>query len=276
MIHPADALSKHPGRSESKQKRPVRLAARSPPPDETEVRAKTGQGICRKSPSAAERPLTIAVSLVMVVGIPDSDGGSFPMPESSFNTVHLHACVDRMRAGDRNAADALLRRVCGRLRRLARSMLRGFPNVQRWADTDDVLQSTLMRLLRTLQNIRPQSTRDFVNLAALHIRRELLDLARHCRGRREHTGAAGGSDVLAQAPDRNGAEKDLELWTSFHEEAEKLPTEEHEVFGLAFYHGWTQAQIAELLQVDERTVRRRWRAASQKLYDALGGRLPEA
>jgi RNA polymerase sigma-70 factor (ECF subfamily) len=197
-------------------------------------------------------------------------------PESSFNTVHLHDYVDRMRAGDRDAADALLRQVCGRLERLVRSMLRGFPNVKRWTDTDDVLQTALLRLLRTLQNIRPQSTRDFVNLAALHIRRELLDLARHFRGRREHTGAAGDSDLLAQTPDRSRIDADLELWASFHEEAEKLPTEEREVVGLKFYHGWTEVQIAELLQVDERTVRRRWRNACLNLNKALGGRLPEA
>ena len=34
----------------------------------------------------------------------------------------------------------------------------------------------LLRLLRSLQAIRPGSTRDFFNLAAVHIRRELLDL----------------------------------------------------------------------------------------------------
>ena len=29
--------------------------------------------------------------------------------------------------------------------------------------------------------------------------------------------------------------------------------------------GWTQKQIAELFQVDERTIRRRWTAACDKL-----------
>ena len=46
-------------------------------------------------------------------------------------------------------------------------MLRGFPNVRRWADTDDVLQSALMRLLHTLQATRPEDTRHFADLAAL-------------------------------------------------------------------------------------------------------------
>jgi DNA-directed RNA polymerase specialized sigma24 family protein len=49
--------------------------------------------------------------------------------------------------------------------------------------------------------------------------------------------------------------------------------EEREVVCLTFYHGWTQMQIAELFQVDERTIRRRWRAAVLKLTEALGGRV---
>jgi RNA polymerase sigma factor (sigma-70 family) len=53
----------------------------------------------------------------------------------------------------------------------------------------------------------------------------------------------------------------------------RLPAEEREVVGLTFYHGWTQAQIAELFSVDERTIRRRWRSACQRLGKALGGQL---
>jgi RNA polymerase sigma factor (sigma-70 family) len=57
---------------------------------------------------------------------------------------------------------------------------------------------------------------------------------------------------------------------------EQLPAEEREVVGLTFYHGWTQAQIAELFGVDERTIRRRWRAACLRLQDLVGADLPEA
>ncbi|MBN8909704.1 MAG: hypothetical protein J0H99_24595, partial [Rhodospirillales bacterium] len=42
----------------------------------------------------------------------------------------------------------------------------------------DVIQASWMRLLKTLENLRPESMRDFFNLAAVHVRRELLDLAR--------------------------------------------------------------------------------------------------
>ena len=192
-------------------------------------------------------------------------------PDAPFDTVQMHAEIERLRQGNRAAADVLLVRFCSRLERLARTMLRGFPNVKRWADTDDVLQGSLVRLLRTLQAIRPESTREFVNLAAVHIRRELLDLARSFRGRREETGTS-----LAKVPDRHGMDADLDQWTGFHEQVEKLPVLEREIVGLTFYHGWTQTQIAELLAVDERTVRRRWRAAYLKLSDTLGGKLPDA
>jgi RNA polymerase sigma-70 factor (ECF subfamily) len=150
-------------------------------------------------------------------------------------------------------------------------MLRGFPGVKRFADTDDILQNALLRLLRSLEATRPESTRDFFNLAAVQIRRELLDLARKFRGR---AGPLPGDDVAAETTD--GLDMDLDSWTAFHEAADKLPVEEREVISLKFYHGWTQPQIAEVLNVDERTVRRRWRSACAKLTEVLGGKLPRA
>jgi hypothetical protein len=38
-------------------------------------------------------------------------------PDSSFATVQLHTYVERLQAGERDAGDAFLRRVCGRLER---------------------------------------------------------------------------------------------------------------------------------------------------------------
>jgi RNA polymerase sigma-70 factor (ECF subfamily) len=197
------------------------------------------------------------------------------------DTSRLNAWVDRLRAGDRAAADELLRAAGDRLERLARRMLRGFPNVKRWADTGDVLQGALLRLLRTLGGVRPATTRDFFNLAAVHIRRELLDLARHYDGP-EGLGAhhaspppGPGTDPLAAVPDRRDDSGELERWRAFHEAVERLPAAEREVVGLAFYHGWTHARIAEVLGVSDRTVRRHWQSAWLRLNAQLGGRLPD-
>ncbi len=196
-------------------------------------------------------------------------------PPSSFDSARMHGYLDRYRAGDREAANDLLLRVGGRLERLAGQMLKRFPNVKRWVDTDDVLQSSLLRLLRSLHALAPANTREFMSLAALHIRRELLDLARHFRRRAGQFGAAGGGAApVEELPSPEGPEDDLTLWVGFHEAVERLPAAEREVVGLTFYHGWSQADIADLFGVDERTVRRRWRSACEKLADALDGRLP--
>jgi RNA polymerase sigma factor (sigma-70 family) len=50
----------------------------------------------------------------------------------------------------------------------------------------------------------------------------------------------------------------------------KLPAQEREVVGLAFYHGWSQAEVAELFGVSERTVQRWWQSALLKLRDQAG------
>jgi RNA polymerase sigma-70 factor (ECF subfamily) len=194
------------------------------------------------------------------------------MPDPSLNTAALQACLDRWQTGDKEAADELLRMAITRLEKLARRMTRAFPNVRGVADTDDVLQNSLLRFLRTLQNLRPATTRDFFNLAAVHIRRELLDLARRNRHRRTVPLDAADSDT-PNAPEPAAPEDagpDSERWVRFHEAVDQLPAEEREVVGLVFYHGWTQDKIADLFQVDERTIRRRWSAACQRLRETAG------
>ncbi len=196
------------------------------------------------------------------------------MPDGSLETIEMHQFVLRWQNGDAGAADALFRIIGQRLEHLARRMLRGYPNVRQWADTADVLQGTVYRLLNTLRRLQPPSTRDFFNLAAAHVRRELLDLARR-HAHRELAPGTSDSSLRAGPIDpswENGEE--LELWTRFHETVEELPPEEREVFSLSFYHAWTQQQIADLLGVNERTVRRRWQAACLDLNRRLGGQLP--
>jgi RNA polymerase sigma-70 factor (ECF subfamily) len=203
------------------------------------------------------------------------------MAESIPQTTQLHKLLERMRGGDQSARDELVRRVCRRMEHLAHKMLRGYPNVARWVQTDDVLQSALMRLLRTLQQLQPDSMRSFYGLAAEHVRRELLDLARQLYGPQ-----GMGAHHHSLGPDQDSrpgweptaasdSAEELDRWRRFHEEVEKLPTELREVVSLVFYHGWTQAEVAELFQVTERTIRRRWQEALLALRAALSGQMPE-
>jgi RNA polymerase sigma factor (sigma-70 family) len=188
------------------------------------------------------------------------------------DSLQLSGLVDRLRAGE-EAREELIRVALGRLERLTRKMLRGFPAVRRWEETGDVLQNTLIRLDRALRAIVPESSRAFFGLAAEQIRRELLDLVRHysgplglgrnCRG--GIAGQAGEHTVGADPADARDDPDDLERWAAFHAAVERLPVNEREVVGLVFYQGWTQAQVAELFCVSERTVRRWWERALQAL-----------
>src|SRR5262249_51638827 len=146
---------------------------------------------------------------------------------------------------------------------------------RRWEATDDVLQNAALRLCRALQDVRPDSVRSFLNLAALQIRRELIDLARHYEGPhglgRHHLSRAPteASEAVPNPLDASTDTHDpagLASWTEFHHTVEALPEAEREVFHLLWYQGLTQREAAALLGVTERVARHRWRSAQLKLH----------
>jgi RNA polymerase sigma-70 factor (ECF subfamily) len=193
----------------------------------------------------------------------------------------LQSCLARLRAGDTDALNELIRIAGTRLELLTHRMLRNYPRVQRWAQTDDVLQNALIRLCRALEQVRPESARDFYALATTQIRRELIDLARHFSGRENaaahhESNPAGPNEVRAgpDNPDETHNPAALADWAEFHSQVAALPDEDREVFGLIFYQGLTQEDAAEVLGVSVRTVQRRWQTAMLQLHRARGGEAP--
>ena len=64
-------------------------------------------------------------------------------------TAHWLLLLQSSSAADaERAREALLSHAAGRLERLARMMLRGYPRLRRWEETGDVLQNALLRLDR--------------------------------------------------------------------------------------------------------------------------------
>jgi RNA polymerase sigma-70 factor (ECF subfamily) len=207
------------------------------------------------------------------------------MPTSTNQTMEIQRWLDRLQEGDESARQELIACACERLERLTRKMLRGWERVHRWEQTDDVMQNASMRLYRSLSETKPASVVDFFRLAALHIRRELYDLAKHYYGPRgagaHHATAAwkrspDESDVVDAWEPATGGEDPVQLaaWAEFHAGVEQLPEEEREVFDLLWYQELSQAEVAQLLGVSERTVKRRWAAARLRLHKVLGGTLP--
>lgn len=191
----------------------------------------------------------------------------------SLATTQMRLWLDRIQGGDMAAREELVRTVCGRMERLTRKLLRDYPSVERWVEAEDVLQDSMLRLLRALKEVRPNSMREFFGLGALQIRRELLDLARRFKGREEANYQDGSVDNTSasglRAPPAPVIDPDFDEWSAFHEAVELLPAEEREVVGLVFYHGWSQGEVAELFQVTERSVRRWWQSARLKLHGRL-------
>jgi RNA polymerase sigma factor (sigma-70 family) len=195
--------------------------------------------------------------------------------DDTIETRELHLWLDRTKEGDLSALDELFRRVSSRLERIARNMLKRFSRLERWTDAEDIVQSAALRLIRALKEIRPESKRDFYALAATQIRREALDLTRSLYGEHgigaNHDSICGRNDDSRQGwdPPSQMDQAELDRWVAFHEQVEKLPTDEREVVGLYFYHGWSQAEIAELFQVTTKTIQRRWQSALSLLRENL-------
>jgi RNA polymerase sigma-70 factor (ECF subfamily) len=191
------------------------------------------------------------------------------MAEDTGHTAVLGRWLQRLQQGD-DARNALIDHACGRLEALTRRMLRGYPRLRRWEQTDDVLQNAVLRLHRALATVRPESPEQFYGLAAAQIRRELIDLARHHVGPQ---GAARHHDTDRPEADRadpSGEPSTLAEWTEFHEKVQRLPEAERQVFDLLWYEGLTQVEAAALLGVSEKTVKNRWRSAKLELQRLLG------
>ncbi len=196
------------------------------------------------------------------------------MPQPSGTDTELQRLIDLALSGDGSAREALLAHACNRLLRLTRKMFHRHADLRRWEMTDDVFQGAMIRLHRALAVVSLESVRHFFNLAAVQVRRELLDLAKHHfgpegDGAKHHTDGQPADDeggalhAAAEEPD------DLDGWTRFHAEVERLPEDEREVVNLLYYEGLTQEEAAKVLGISFRTLKRRWHSARLKLYEAL-------
>lgn len=206
------------------------------------------------------------------------------MAEQSESLDRMQSWLERLQAGDVAARNELINSACQRLTRLTRKMLHDYPGVRRWEETGDVCQNATLRLWNALSALTPRSLPEFFRLAALNIRRELIDLARAYYGPEglgaHHASWPGGGSSPGPAP---GADQGgnttyepgrLAAWTEFHQKIDTLPDEDRETFDLLWYQGLSQAEAAALLNVTERTIRRRWRFARLKVQEVLKGAGP--
>jgi RNA polymerase sigma-70 factor (ECF subfamily) len=195
-------------------------------------------------------------------------------------TSQLNDLIRRMNAGDPTVRDQLMKRAYTRLQYLARKMLRDFSREERWAEVDDdVLQDSIVRLLRALNDVPIGSATEYFRLAALQIRRELLDMTK-----RFYSPGGIGTEHALEIPtvSSEGTLQPHEIitrtfdpgriasWSEFHEKVEGLPDAQRQVFDLIWYQGFSRGEAALLLNVSESTVKRRWVEARAQLGECLG------
>ena len=143
-----------------------------------------------------------------------------------------------------------------RMEALCRKMF--FPSLHSTAvvDLGDVYQESAIRLWQALQTVKPNTVKEFFGLAAKKIREVSVDL---CRKYLKEPPQPVVGDESSFSPET------LSQWTEFHEVVEKLDEPLREVVDLLWYQDLTQREAAEILELDESTVKRRWRRARQQL-----------
>lgn len=174
--------------------------------------------------------------------------------------------LQRLQQGDANANRDLLPLVYEELKHRAGRIMSG-------ERRDHTLQRTALVHEAYLRLVRPgasfASRLHFLNAAALAMRRILLD---HAEARRRLKRGGGAEKVqLDEAIDVPGDAPPVDveaLDAALNKLAAKSPRQA-QVVQLRFFAGVSDAEIAELLQVSEKTVQRDWVTARIWLYDQI-------
>lgn len=185
----------------------------------------------------------------------------------------------QLATGNDSARQAVLELASERLYRLSRVMFHRFPALRNWEETPDIHQRAMLRLFQALGDVRPETARQLFNLAALQVKRILIDLSRHYSS--THDGILRHPVPVSFQPqalehldqqyqDSSLQPGSLENWTIFHKMIGTLPSAEREVVMLLFYDGLSQENVANLMEISVRTVKRLWQSAKLTLRESMG------
>ena len=178
----------------------------------------------------------------------------------------INQLLEEARRGDQTAVDALFEAVYVELRRMARDYLRD-------ERTDHTLQPTALvheAYLRLIggQEIVWQNRAQFFSIASQVMRHILVDHARrHSADKRGHgAGKLSLDDAVDLAAARN---IDLVALDDALVTLATLDEEQSKIVELRFFGGLTIKEIAEILEISEMTVSRKWKTARLWLHQQV-------
>ena len=163
--------------------------------------------------------------------------------------------LGRVAAGDETAWNRVYEIVLGDLRRVAGAMLRR-ERAGHTLQTLDIVHDAFVRLVR--EETTPENRGKFLAIAALAMRRILVDHARRRGAKKRGEGIAPVAlpEELAQSSDAN--DLDLVAVDEALVELERLEPELASLVNLRFFAGLSEADAALALGLSERTIQRRW------------------
>jgi len=172
--------------------------------------------------------------------------------------------------GDRAALDAVYASLYPELKRIARSRLRQQGRAD-GINTTLLVHESFVRLVGA-RGLRLEDRRHFFAYAAKTMRNIIIDSAREHLAERRGGGAEHvtlGDAEAAGVADTGASDQLVRVNDALHE-LETVDPELAELVEMRYFGGYSEAEIAELHGVAERTVRRRWDKARAWLFVALG------
>jgi len=175
--------------------------------------------------------------------------------------------IGRVRSGEAGADDALFAAAYGELRVLARARLRdGGRNTL--LDTTALVHESYLRFCGG-SALRAENRRAFFAYASQVMRSAIIDAVRERQAQRRGGQAESltlDTDLINQLPaNEDGVLKVHEALQALAQGEPRLAT----VVEMRYFGGYSETQIAEALQVTDRTVRRDWEKARLLLLALL-------
>jgi RNA polymerase sigma factor (TIGR02999 family) len=167
------------------------------------------------------------------------------------------------RGGDGRALDRLVDVVYGDLRDLAARQLRR-EGGDRTLHATGLVHEAYVKLAGG-GALHAEDRVHFLSIAARAMRQVLVDHARRRRASRR----GGGWVRTTLSGRRDGVELDPVELLALDEALESLEARQRQIVELRFFGGLEEREVAEVLGVSERTVRREWVKARARLYRVL-------
>ena len=169
--------------------------------------------------------------------------------------------IVRWRGGDEDARDALIARLHPELEKIAVARLRGERGCS--LSAGDLVNDAILRLIR-INEIAFADRTHVLALSARMMRRILIERARHMAAdKRRHQRVQLNTSI-------DGVQRfDVIALETALVRLGLIDSQLSEIVELRYFAGMTLPEVAEILEVSESTVLRRWQAARAWLGDAL-------